>query len=435
MTDADAPDETMSFKEFAIHIGVGPSYITALKQAGRLVLDEQGKRVYPEASIARMADTAGTRRDGVAARHAKKRGRAVGEATPPAGAPGAPAAPEPEPQTEPLDNNTRAYWERREAAARAELREIELAEKKGSLVQTDIVHRAGIEIGAALRGAMENLDEADVLRGFGGTKTFREFMALFAGDDRAACTSARVLPLRGHGHAQPERIHRAARLRRLPRRHGRRPGEDALLQARLEKADSSRSTRTRSASSGCGSRRGRCSCRSRPTSASRRGLRPAAADVRWHEIPSDHKRRRRRARRPGRCSATPRSAWSTPRARSATACRAHRQAAGDRAEDPDAHRIIWHDLEAERAAIEKASRRRQRLRHAGPRRARARDHRLLRRPIQELAAKPVIARLGCNFQRHCWWAIFLGIGFKFNDFIQAIHRIQRFLQTHRCAST
>ncbi|MDU9790779.1 hypothetical protein RGC53_08305, partial [Helicobacter pylori] len=29
-----------------------------------------------------------------------------------------------------------------------------------------------------------SLDEASCLRGFGGTKTFREFMALFAGDDR-----------------------------------------------------------------------------------------------------------------------------------------------------------------------------------------------------------------------------------------------------------
>lgn len=49
----------------------------------------------------------------------------------------------------------------------------------------------------------------------------------------------------------------------------------------------------------------------------------------------------------------------------------------------------------------------------------------------ELAAKPVIAGSGCNFQRHCHSAIFLGIGFKFNDFIQAIHRIHRFLQKHR----
>ena len=38
---------------------------------------------------------------------------------------------------------------------------------------------------------------------------------------------------------------------------------------------------------------------------------------------------------------------------------------------------------------------------------------------------------GCNFQRHCSWAIFLGIGFKFNDIIQAVHRIHRFLQTKK----
>jgi SAM-dependent methyltransferase len=47
----------------------------------------------------------------------------------------------------------------------------------------------------------------------------------------------------------------------------------------------------------------------------------------------------------------------------------------------------------------------------------------------ELAAKPVMLGSGCNLQRHCAWAIFLGIGFKFSDFIQAVHRLQRFLQT------
>jgi len=49
----------------------------------------------------------------------------------------------------------------------------------------------------------------------------------------------------------------------------------------------------------------------------------------------------------------------------------------------------------------------------------------------ELAAKPVIAGAGCNFQRHCHQAVFLGIGFKFRDFIQAVHRIQRFGQKCR----
>ena len=51
--------------------------------------------------------------------------------------------------------------------------------------------------------------------------------------------------------------------------------------------------------------------------------------------------------------------------------------------------------------------------------------------IAELAAKPVMLGSGCNFQRHCAWEIFLGIGFKFSDFIQAIHRVYRFLQTRQ----
>lgn len=49
--------------------------------------------------------------------------------------------------------------------------------------------------------------------------------------------------------------------------------------------------------------------------------------------------------------------------------------------------------------------------------------------IPELAGKPVMLGSGCNFQRFCHWAIFMGIGFKFADFIQAIHRLYRFLQT------
>ncbi len=45
-----------------------------------------------------------------------------------------------------------------------------------------------------------SLDEAAVLRGFGGTKTFREFMALYEGTV----------------NAEPERLHRAARVRGVP---------------------------------------------------------------------------------------------------------------------------------------------------------------------------------------------------------------------------
>jgi hypothetical protein len=75
-----------------------------------------------------------------------------------------------------------------------------------------------------------SLDEASILRGFGGTKTFREFMAVLAGDDRRQGAATKSVGRR-HGNAKPERVHRAAGLRGVPRRDGRRPGEDAVLQA------------------------------------------------------------------------------------------------------------------------------------------------------------------------------------------------------------
>lgn len=51
--------------------------------------------------------------------------------------------------------------------------------------------------------------------------------------------------------------------------------------------------------------------------------------------------------------------------------------------------------------------------------------------IKLFATKKELSGSGCNFQRHCHRAIFLGIDYQFNDFIQAIHRIYRFLQTEQ----
>ncbi len=48
-----------------------------------------------------------------------------------------------------------------------------------------------------------------------------------------------------------------------------------------------------------------------------------------------------------------------------------------------------------------------------------------------LATKKEISGEGGNFQRYCHRAIFLGIDYKFNDFIQAIHRIHRFGQKEK----
>lgn len=46
--------------------------------------------------------------------------------------------------------------------------------------------------------------------------------------------------------------------------------------------------------------------------------------------------------------------------------------------------------------------------------------------------KKSLSGSGCNFQRFCHRAIFMGIDYEFNDFIQAIHRIYRFLQKSPC---
>lgn len=46
--------------------------------------------------------------------------------------------------------------------------------------------------------------------------------------------------------------------------------------------------------------------------------------------------------------------------------------------------------------------------------------------IRLFATKKEVSGSGCNFQRYCHRAIFCGIDYKFNDFIQAIHRIYRF---------
>jgi DNA modification methylase len=100
--------------------------------------------------------------------------------------------------------------------------------------------------------------------------------------------------------------------------------------------------------------------------------------------------------------------------------------------DLESHYILWHDLEAERHAIMKALPECSEV--YGSLDLDERERRIIAFSNGEtkyLATKPEISGSGCNFQRHCHKAIFLGIGYKFNDFIQSIHRIHRFLQQHR----
>ena len=155
-------------------------------------------------------------------------------------------------------------------------------------------------------------------------------------------------------------------------------------------------------------------------------------DIRWHELPTDHtegagvqKNGQSRMFRNAGLGIVEASREK----RDSLAQRVEKLLAL-RDEDPAAHRVIWHDLEDERRALEAAipglttvygSQRDEEKETAI---AAFRDG-----AVQEIACKPVMLGSGVNFQKYCHWAVFLGIGFKFNDFIQAIHRCYRFLQT------
>ena len=100
--------------------------------------------------------------------------------------------------------------------------------------------------------------------------------------------------------------------------------------------------------------------------------------------------------------------------------------------EPDNNFIIWHDLEAERHAIKKA------IPNVvdiyGSQDYDLREKRVIdfsNGKTRLFATKKELSGSGCNFQKYCHRAIFLGIDYEFNDFIQAVHRIYRFLQTEQ----
>lgn len=99
---------------------------------------------------------------------------------------------------------------------------------------------------------------------------------------------------------------------------------------------------------------------------------------------------------------------------------------------PNDHFILWHDLEAERHAIKKALP--EAVEVYGSLDMDIREQRIVdfaEGRCRLLATKKEISGQGCNFQKYCHRAIFVGIDYKFNDFIQAIHRIYRFLQDEK----
>jgi hypothetical protein len=123
------------------------------------------------------------------------------------------------------------------------------------------------------------LDEAEVLRGFGGTKTFREFMAKLAGDDRTTGIRTDGVPYRFVATATPspndyiELLAYAAFLGVMDVGEG----KTRFFKRDPAKADNLTLYEHKVPSGGTGSARGPSSCSGRAISDSRRGLRPPAA--------------------------------------------------------------------------------------------------------------------------------------------------------------
>lgn len=270
-----------------------------------------------------------------------------------------------------------------------------------------------------------SLDEASCLRGFGGSKTFREFMRLFDGMAYKFVATATPSP-----NEYIELLAYSAFLEVMDIGQA----KTRFFKRNSEKADTltihphkEREFWLWVASWGL--------FVERPSDLgfSDEGYELPGLDIHWHELPSNHLTAGTEKSGQGRLLKNAAASLSD-------AAREKRESLDVRvaklmelrALDPEAHRVIWHDLEAERHAIEAAIGASVKsvwgAQDLDEREKRLTDFAYGR--LGELSTKPVIAGQGCNFQRYCHWEVFLGIGHKFNDLIQAIHRCYRFLQRH-----
>ena len=137
---------TMSFSEFARHLGCKPSYVTELRHKGRLVLTPDGKRVLVEDSKKLIDETADPSKQAVAARHATTR------AGTPEGETG-----EGEDATE--TSPEYQLWRARRERAAALREELKLGEEAKDYLKRADVEAAIADLVAAFRNAIETLDD------------------------------------------------------------------------------------------------------------------------------------------------------------------------------------------------------------------------------------------------------------------------------------
>ncbi|MCF8534399.1 MAG: DNA methylase N-4 [Reyranella sp.] len=269
------------------------------------------------------------------------------------------------------------------------------------------------------------LDEAAVLRDY-GSKTFQEYLPLFAKVPHKGVNTAIPAPNR-----LKELIHYGGflgimdtgqALTRFFQRNSEKANDLTLYPHKVEEF-----WRWVSTWAVCARRPSDLGC-------SDDGYILPALNVRWHEIPSNHAGAG--ADRDGQALMFRNPAMGVQHAaaekRDSLSARVAKMAEL-RAAQPDRHVVLWHDLEDERAEIEKAIPGAVSVYGTMP--LEERERRLtdfMEGRITDLASKPVLNGSGCNFQPFCSWEIFSGIGHKFHDYLQAIYRIYRFGQTEVC---
>lgn len=159
-----------SLSAFAARIKRTPSYITRLKQAGRLVLTDDGS-VLVEASLKRIQETADPNRTDVRQRWDKYRAQPPEE--------GEEGDDEADDASASHNGPTFQAERRRKMRADADLAEMERDRLAGLLVKTAAVRAAGTEAGTVIRAALENLPDqlAPMLAPITDEEKLRAFLA------------------------------------------------------------------------------------------------------------------------------------------------------------------------------------------------------------------------------------------------------------------
>jgi DNA modification methylase len=298
--------------------------------------------------------------------------------------------------------------------------------------------REGILDIAAIKPVAVSLDEAAILRGFGATKTFRELMAVLAGDDRRSKVERVVtegVPFRLVATAMPspneyiELLAYAAFLgvmdigqakTRFFKRNSEK-SDDLTIHPHKEREFwlwvSSWALFVQKPSD---------------LGFSDEGYELPKLSVRWHELPSDHANAGAEKDGQGRMFKNAALGVTEASREKRDSLRARVDKLAELVRDGDGTQwVIWCDLNDEQSEIEAsigiscAS-----LYGSQDVEEREKEMALWRKGLRTaFLSKPSMYGAGINMQQAHQMA-FAGIGFKFHEFLQAIHRELRFGQQH-----